>query len=76
MVVGGWQWKDDMMSANINFKISQAKKTIEKLTMGVVSCPLSFSGFRLKPLEDGGGDQLMEGGAMAEDGRSGGVIPN
>ncbi len=44
------EWEDDMMRADNNFKFnSLANKTIEKLTMGVVNCPASFSGFRLKP---------------------------
>ena len=52
----GWgEWEDDMMRVNNNFKISLANKTMEKLTMGVINCPPSFSGFRLKPLEDGVG---------------------
>ena len=35
-----------------NFKLNGfANKTIEKLTMGVVNCSPSFSGFRLKPQE-------------------------
>jgi hypothetical protein len=45
-----------MMRANNNFKLnSLANKRIEKLTMGVVNCPPSFSGFRLKPWEGGVG---------------------
>ena len=55
MVEGGGEWEDVMMRANNNFKISLTNKTNEKLTMGVVDCPPSFSGFRLKPLEDGVG---------------------
>ena len=45
----------DTIRGNNNFNISLANKTIEKLTMGVLNCPPSFSGFRLKPLEDGVG---------------------
>ncbi len=52
---GGGKWEDDMMRANKNFKISLANKTFEKLTMGVVNCSPSFSGFRLKPREGGMG---------------------
>ncbi len=55
-----WLWwgelEDDMMRAENNFKLnSLANKTIEMLTMGVVNCPPSFSGFRLKPGEGGMG---------------------
>ena len=46
------EWEDDMMREENNFKLnSLANKTFEKLTMGVVNCPPSFSGFRLKPWE-------------------------
>ncbi len=70
------EWEDDMMRADNNFKLnSLANKTIEKLTMGVVNCPPSFSGFRLK---HGMAAWVFNSGkrAMAEDGRSGTVIPN
>ncbi len=75
MVVVG-EWEDDMMRADNNFKLnSLANKTIEKLTMGVVNCPPSFTGFRLMPWEGG---MVFDSWrrAMAEDGRSGTVIPN
>jgi hypothetical protein len=53
---GGGEWEDDMMREENNFKLnSLANKTFEKLTMGVVNCPPSFSGFRLKPREGGMG---------------------
>ena len=55
LVVGVGEWEEDMMRAKHNFKISLANKTIENFTMGVVNCPPFFSGFRLKPLEDGVG---------------------
>ena len=67
---------DDMMRADNNFKLnSLANKTIEKLTMGVVNCPPSFSGFRLK---HGMAVWVFNSWrrAMAEDGRSGTVILN
>ena len=53
--VGERELENDMMRANNNFKISLTNKTNEKLTMDVVDYPPSFSGFRLKPLEDGVG---------------------
>ena len=64
-----------MMRANHNFKIGLANKTMKKLTMGVLNCPPSFTGFRLKPRE-GGVVFDSSRRAMAEDGRSGTVIPN
>ena len=64
-----------MMRANHNFKIGLANKTMEKLTMGVLNCPPSFTGFRLKPREGGVVFDSWRR-AMAEDGRSGTVIPN
>jgi hypothetical protein len=75
MIVVVGEWEDDMMRANNNFKIGLANKTMEKLTMGVLNCPPSFTGFRLKPRE-GGVVFDSSRRAMAEDGRSGTVIPN
>jgi hypothetical protein len=54
MIVVVGEWEDDMMRAVNNFKLnSLANKTIEKLTMGVVNYPPSFTGFRSKPREGG-----------------------
>jgi hypothetical protein len=72
MIVVVGEWEDDMMRANNNFKIGLANKTMEKLTMGVLNCPPSFTGFRLKQRE--GGVVLIHGGEqwqkMAGQGRS------
>jgi hypothetical protein len=76
MIVVVGEWEDDMMRAFNNFKLnSLANKTMEKLTMGVVNYPPSFTGFRSKPREGG---MVFDSWrrAMAEDGRSGTVIPN
>ena len=64
---GGGEWEDDMMREENNFKLnSLANKTFEKLTMGVVNCPPSFSieatGGRHGYLIHGGGQwQKMAG---------------